>query len=118
MQHPAREQDACRIFRPVPDDARHARVEYFERRSSLKPSDRFARHAAPDGVRRVELQPEDRAWRVEVLIADRLEHVAHWQQQRLDRESARLIQRDRKSTRLNSSHVRSSYAVFCLKKKK
>src|SRR5436305_8105198 len=24
---------------------------------------------------------------------------------------------DRKSTRLNSSHVRSSYAVFCLKKK-
>src|SRR5690554_7232339 len=25
---------------------------------------------------------------------------------------------DRKSTRLNSSHVRSSYAVFCLKKKK
>src|SRR5690554_8063995 len=25
---------------------------------------------------------------------------------------------DRKSTRLNSSHVRISYAVFCLKKKK
>src|SRR5690554_7478735 len=27
-------------------------------------------------------------------------------------------QLDRKSTRLNSSHVRISYAVFCLKKKK
>src|SRR5690606_41505165 len=27
-------------------------------------------------------------------------------------------QRDRKSTRLNSSHVKISYAVFCLKKKK
>src|SRR6266511_1643589 len=26
--------------------------------------------------------------------------------------------RDRKSTRLNSSHVKTSYAVFCLKKKK
>src|SRR5690554_7586606 len=26
--------------------------------------------------------------------------------------------RDRKSTRLNSSHVRISYAVFCLKKKR
>src|SRR5690554_7326099 len=26
--------------------------------------------------------------------------------------------KDRKSTRLNSSHVRISYAVFCLKKKK
>src|SRR2546426_7232625 len=28
------------------------------------------------------------------------------------------IQRDRKSTRLNSSHLVISYAVFCLKKKK
>src|SRR3989442_3328486 len=28
------------------------------------------------------------------------------------------LHRDRKSTRLNSSHVRISYAVFCLKKKK
>src|SRR3989442_9525546 len=28
------------------------------------------------------------------------------------------VERDRKSTRLNSSHVRISYAVFCLKKKK
>src|SRR3989442_2675483 len=28
------------------------------------------------------------------------------------------VRRDRKSTRLNSSHVRISYAVFCLKKKK
>src|SRR5690606_22653275 len=28
------------------------------------------------------------------------------------------IKEDRKSTRLNSSHVKISYAVFCLKKKK
>src|SRR5699024_11949048 len=28
-----------------------------------------------------------------------------------------LLQQDRKSTRLNSSHVSISYAVFCLKKK-
>src|SRR5690606_39542667 len=27
------------------------------------------------------------------------------------------LKQDRKSTRLNSSHVKSSYAVFCLKKK-
>src|SRR5690349_24176277 len=32
------------------------------------------------------------------------------------REQAELV--DRKSTRLNSSHVEISYAVFCLKKKK
>src|SRR5437660_3039852 len=29
-----------------------------------------------------------------------------------------LLPKDRKSTRLNSSHVAISYAVFCLKKKK
>src|SRR5437773_5852794 len=29
-----------------------------------------------------------------------------------------VILRDRKSTRLNSSHITISYAVFCLKKKK
>src|SRR6266496_6137335 len=35
------------------------------------------------------------------------------------RSSRRPVRRrDRKSTRLNSSHVEISYAVFCLKKKK
>src|SRR5690606_14760385 len=29
-----------------------------------------------------------------------------------------VVEKDRKSTRLNSSHVKISYAVFCLKKKK
>src|SRR5690606_41754760 len=33
-------------------------------------------------------------------------------------ESKELFKGDRKSTRLNSSHVKISYAVFCLKKKK
>src|SRR5256885_12554316 len=32
--------------------------------------------------------------------------------------SRSVFQRDRKSTRLNSSHLVISYAVFCLKKKK
>src|SRR3712207_8037219 len=41
----------------------------------------------------------------------------------LDVDAERLIRvllhhRDRKSTRLNSSHANISYAVFCLKKKK
>src|SRR3712207_7422294 len=37
----------------------------------------------------------------------------------LDEESMRKVtERDRKSTRLNSSHANISYAVFCLKKKK
>src|SRR5947209_14464598 len=33
-------------------------------------------------------------------------------------KTEQLKQRDRKSTRLNSSHANISYAVFCLKKKK
>src|SRR5690349_23746989 len=42
-----------------------------------------------------------------------VEHAAH------DRPLAgHQLVRDRKSTRLNSSHVENSYAVFCLKKKK
>src|SRR5215208_5356242 len=34
------------------------------------------------------------------------------------RSAPRVRDRDRKSTRLNSSHVAISYAVFCLKKKR
>src|SRR5215469_8537851 len=51
--------------------------------------------------------------------------VAHVRAQELrrtadtaDRYGRRRAPRDRKSTRLNSSHVEISYAVFCLKKKK
>src|SRR5436305_14716282 len=40
-----------------------------------------------------------------------LENVALWHERDISHS-------DRKSTRLNSSHVRISYAVFCLKKKK
>src|SRR2546427_9485680 len=54
--------------------------------------------------------------------------LARVQVERLDRPGAELAvidlsqrearERDRKSTRLNSSHSQISYAVFCLKKKK
>src|SRR5215471_18224448 len=64
-----------------------------------------------------------RAWR-----ARRHHHAARWAE--VDRahgpaggdreppQRRRHRRRDRKSTRLNSSHVEISYAVFCLKKKK
>src|SRR5690606_40002389 len=32
-------------------------------------------------------------------------------------DPAQILTQDRKSTRLNSGHVKNSYAVFCLKKK-
>src|SRR5205814_10176902 len=40
------------------------------------------------------------------------------QRRRLVVVGVRRLQGDRKSTRLNSSHLGISYAVFCLKKKK
>src|SRR5690554_7763374 len=39
-------------------------------------------------------------------------------EQQIRKKTGLLLDPDRKSTRLNSSHVRISYAVFCLKKKK
>src|SRR5438874_10205266 len=36
----------------------------------------------------------------------------------VNRKQQAVLRGDRKSTRLNSSHVEISYAVFCLKKKK
>src|SRR5690625_6706869 len=41
----------------------------------------------------------------------------HQQSVRHNLKSRSTSSRDRKSTRLNSSHVAMSYAVFCLKKK-
>src|SRR5438034_2870581 len=49
------------------------------------------------------------------------DQTVHQQPESPDRDTARpkpACERDRKSTRLNSSHTVISYAVFCLKKKK
>src|SRR2546426_5031397 len=58
------------------------------------------------GVRRVPA-------RIEPLV---LGPAAHVGEERHDVRAERAV--DRKSTRLNSSHLVISYAVFCLKKKK
>src|SRR3989442_4469398 len=50
-------------------------------------------------------------WKVTGIVLPSLDQPPSW-----SRKS--MCQEDRKSTRLNSSHVRISYAVFCLKKKK
>src|SRR5690606_40579551 len=57
---------------------------------------------------------------------DRASAIGPWTRQTLELIAAHPERRapdlaamvDRKSTRLNSSHVKISYAVFCLKKKK
>src|SRR5688572_33435495 len=66
--------------------------------------------------------PISTAWQSWVL----LENMSAWHNQEFATHAngmggpqARLnFNRDRKSTRLNSSHSQISYAVFCLKKKK
>src|SRR5690349_24179118 len=55
---------------------------------------------------------------VVLLQLDGRRHVAHELRIVGVAEHAGDAHRDRKSTRLNSSHVEISYAVFCLKKKK
>src|SRR5690606_41271065 len=45
-------------------------------------------------------------------------HIAGWTHQSKEKLAQVIVDKiDRKSTRLNSSHVKISYAVFCLKKK-
>src|SRR5690606_42060485 len=51
----------------------------------------------------------DRPALLRVALRHHCDHGAHVEAER---------EQDRKSTRLNSSHVKISYAVFCLKKKK
>src|SRR5438067_9731783 len=51
------------------------------------------------------------------LLVPNLDRRAGARTRRLQR-TLELFVRDRKSTRLNSSHVSISYAVFCLKKKR
>src|SRR3712207_7779730 len=77
-------------------------------------------HASAAERGEVLLQPLDR------LDVEVIGGLVEQQHMRLARERAgerragqlATRQRDRKSTRLNSSHANISYAVFCLKKKK
>src|ERR1035437_5761502 len=57
-----------------------------------------------------------RAWRELPALRD-ADRWLPWFR-RVTVNSALELNRDRKSTRLNSSHANISYAVFCLKKKK
>src|SRR5437667_7309556 len=72
-------------------------------RSTLFPYTTLFRSQPVHAVGRRDVEVEAR-----LLVADPVGEVA----------GAERHVRDRKSTRLNSSHITISYAVFCLKKKK
>src|SRR5688572_31973816 len=59
----------------------------------------------------------ERALLVTVPVPEEFEVPADSLNRTLD-EALNQAEKDRKSTRLNSSHSQISYAVFCLKKKK
>src|SRR3712207_8599334 len=61
--------------------------------------------------------PGERTGRCHDVDAD-VERVRVDAERRREHDVAGVRVRDRKSTRLNSSHANISYAVFCLKKKK
>src|SRR2546427_5741344 len=74
-------------------------------RSTLFPYTTLFRSSCARRPRRRDSEAEDLAGVQDVLRIQRLLDGAHH------------LHRDRKSTRLNSSHSQISYAVFCLKKK-
>src|SRR3989442_11587768 len=73
--------------------------------------------------RSLPLREQRGAGREDVALGDRAVEVVRQHHARVrllgahQRDLGGLALLDRKSTRLNSSHVRISYAVFCLKKK-
>src|SRR2546430_8680874 len=64
------------------------------------------------------LFPYTTLFRSNVLVLRRSRHRVAEDSLRTSTGAGRSGGRDRKSTRLNSSHSQISYAVFCLKKKK
>src|SRR5690606_41879520 len=64
----------------------------------------------------------DETWLLQVIEPDMTWASTSAGASRLPFDSVNIVNgsyaEDRKSTRLNSSHVKISYAVFCLKKKK
>src|SRR5690625_1636188 len=56
---------------------------------------------------------------MDFYLEDELSETEEWMEgHELYEQAEEYAKEDRKSTRLNSSHVAISYAVFCLKKKK
>src|SRR5207249_6513719 len=98
-------------------EERYYRVQYGERaRSGVPVEERPRRFVPPGGY-----PPNDLSWYANIPVPT--SYMATGSEEDFfggydHRQKAGLVHVDRKSTRLNSSHVSISYAVFCLKKKK
>src|SRR5437660_6756593 len=93
-----------------------ARLQPVVEMSAIAVAD-FAVEAVPEKIeiKRAVLSEADKILREGVVIASNTSSIAMTALAALTKRPERFV--DRKSTRLNSSHVAISYAVFCLKKK-
>src|SRR2546426_3510586 len=91
--------------------ALEAQIDLTNRTVSSQVTGVSVAHANAEAARARLKQASDTLVRMEPLLPDG--YVTHEQV-----DLARTAREDRKSTRLNSSHLVISYAVFCLKKKK
>src|SRR2546429_1209723 len=101
------------VFRTAPDDQPVQQLETF-RVVALKQA---VMQRNSNGVEAGPMQERDVLTRDVVLAVLLPECGRPFRPQEFQHQRADLT-RDRKSTRLNSSHGYISYAVFCLKKKK
>src|SRR5690348_17541953 len=56
--------------------------------------------------------------RASIGASENIHFIVHGSHGEIANLTCEILEQDRKSTRLNSSHPSISYAVFCLKKKK
>src|SRR5690349_16585584 len=96
-----------------------------ERRPISSSSGRFRRKKVPRYIRRSCRRTSEwtrwpNEWTGRRVLTDRgrRSHTHSFRRRYAPTGDLPRIRKDRKSTRLNSSHVEISYAVFCLKKKK
>src|SRR3989442_7968217 len=103
---------ASTISRRLVDEINRAACHHFERPDEVTLARQAALCAIPaptgaEGHRAARVAELFRTVGLHDVAIDEVGNVSGW-----------TAWEDRKSTRLNSSHVRISYAVFCLKKKK
>src|SRR5690606_29802633 len=124
QEQDAREAELAALREKVEQQAR--RIDELARAYAdvLNEREAFRRRLEREAERQIELARGD----VAVVLLDAAEDLRRAVQSQTEdvralSEGVRLIaenfmRQDRKSTRLNSSHVKTSYAVFCLQKKK